>query len=195
MLLLYFRSIITDIVVSQSKILAGQSKISARSSCPVKITSECQSKKVVRHNAKSNTNFPVLYGYFQSIPLWIFLSIVRFYLLIITYSVDNRKKNMLARKIIAKLAKSPKQAFSTYKTSTGLVGLAVDLDGRQNLINVSAQILDAVQVRVQWQFCESLSPYHSVRQISLVNFTLHLSNGLTNEKRYVTLNLIENPGE
>ena len=56
---------------------------------------------------------------------------------------------MLARKIIAGVVKTPKQAFSTYKTSTGLVGLAVDLDGRQNLINVSAQILDAVQVRVQ----------------------------------------------
>ena len=53
---------------------------------------------------------------------------------------------MIARKIIAGLVKTPKQAFSTYKTSTGLVGLAVDLDGRQTLINISAQILDVVQV-------------------------------------------------
>ena len=53
---------------------------------------------------------------------------------------------MLSRKIIAGLVKTPKQAFSTYKTSTGLVGLAVDLDGRQNLINISAQVLEAVQV-------------------------------------------------
>ena len=53
---------------------------------------------------------------------------------------------MLSRKIVAGLLKAPQQAFSTYKTSTGLVGLAVDLDGRQNLINVSAQILESVKV-------------------------------------------------
>ena len=64
---------------------------------------------------------------------------------------------MLARKIVAGLVKTPKQAFSTYKTSTGLVGLAVDLDGRQNLINISAQVLDAVQVRIQWPFCELIN--------------------------------------
>ena len=55
---------------------------------------------------------------------------------------------MLSRKIMTGLLKAPKQTFSTYKTSTGLVGLAVDLDGRQNLINVSAQILESVQVPV-----------------------------------------------
>ena len=86
---------------------------------------------------------------FQSIPLWIIHSFVCLVLLLSRVHWKIEKKNMLSRKIIAGLVKSPKQAFSTYKTSTGLVGLAVDLDGRQNLINVSAQILDAVQVQVQ----------------------------------------------
>jgi hypothetical protein len=60
--------------------------------------------------------------------------------------VKTSATTMLSRKIVAGLLKAPQQAFSTYKTSTGLVGLAVDLDGRQNLINVSAQILESVKV-------------------------------------------------
>ena len=37
-------------------------------------------------------------------------------------------------------------ARATYKTSTGLVGLAVDLNGRQSLLDATAQTLDALKV-------------------------------------------------
>ena len=60
---------------------------------------------------------------------------------------------MMSRRVVASFlkkvhaAQQPKQAaFSTYKTSTGLVGLAVDENGRQNLINISTQILESVKV-------------------------------------------------
>jgi hypothetical protein len=36
--------------------------------------------------------------------------------------------------------------FGTYKTSTGLVGLAVDPNGRETLNNLSQQVLATVQV-------------------------------------------------
>lgn len=35
---------------------------------------------------------------------------------------------------------------TTYKTSTGLVGLAVDKNGRETLIDLSAQVLESVKV-------------------------------------------------
>jgi hypothetical protein len=39
------------------------------------------------------------------------------------------------------------RGLATYKTSTGLVGLAVDPNGRETLLNLSAQIMEAVKVR------------------------------------------------
>mmetsp|Transcript_11320 Transcript_11320/g.24812 ORF Transcript_11320/g.24812 Transcript_11320/m.24812 type:complete len:154 (-) Transcript_11320:55-516(-) len=38
-----------------------------------------------------------------------------------------------------------RRAMGTYKTSTGLVGLAVDPNGRENLFNVSQEIMQAVK--------------------------------------------------
>lgn len=38
-------------------------------------------------------------------------------------------------------------SYGTYKESTGLVGLAVDPNGRENLQKISAEILSSVQVR------------------------------------------------
>jgi len=38
------------------------------------------------------------------------------------------------------------RGFATYKSSTGLVGLAVDRNGRDTLLEVSAQVLKAVKV-------------------------------------------------
>ena len=38
------------------------------------------------------------------------------------------------------------RTLSTYKTSTGLVGLAVDPNGRQTLLDLSAKIMEAVKV-------------------------------------------------
>lgn len=38
--------------------------------------------------------------------------------------------------------------FATYKTSTGLVGLAVDPDGATTLLNISKKALDSVKVRL-----------------------------------------------
>ena len=45
-----------------------------------------------------------------------------------------------------KVFTTPVNSFATYKTSTGLVGLAVDPNGRETLISVSQQILGAVKV-------------------------------------------------
>jgi hypothetical protein len=38
------------------------------------------------------------------------------------------------------------RSFGTYKTSTGLVGLAVDKNGRETLLDLSGQILESVKV-------------------------------------------------
>lgn len=51
-------------------------------------------------------------------------------------------------KQITKVFNTPVNSFATYKTSTGLVGLAVDPNGRETLMSVSQQILGAVKVRV-----------------------------------------------
>ena len=37
------------------------------------------------------------------------------------------------------------RSFSTYKTSTGLVGLAVDVNGRETLLDLSSKIMEAVK--------------------------------------------------
>jgi hypothetical protein len=42
----------------------------------------------------------------------------------------------------------PKCQFGTYKTSTGLVGLAVDPNGDETLKNLSTQVLTSVQVNL-----------------------------------------------
>ena len=47
--------------------------------------------------------------------------------------------------IISGASKACKRTFATYKTSTGLVGLAVDPNGRETLLNLSAQIKEAVK--------------------------------------------------
>ena len=39
-----------------------------------------------------------------------------------------------------------RRAMGTYKTSTGLVGLAVDSNGRENLFNISQEIMETVKV-------------------------------------------------
>ncbi len=51
---------------------------------------------------------------------------------------------------IAKSSKvlfTPANNFATYKTSTGLVGLAVDANGRETLQKISEQILQSVKVK------------------------------------------------
>lgn len=37
------------------------------------------------------------------------------------------------------------KSFATYKTSTGLVGLAVDPNGKENLLKLTAQVLESVK--------------------------------------------------
>jgi hypothetical protein len=39
-----------------------------------------------------------------------------------------------------------RRSFATYKTSTGLVGLAVDPNGRETLLNISNEILESIKV-------------------------------------------------
>lgn len=55
--------------------------------------------------------------------------------------------------IIKGASKACQRTFSTYKTSTGLVGLAVDPNGRETLLTLSAQIKEAVKVRVRLTLC------------------------------------------
>jgi hypothetical protein len=43
-------------------------------------------------------------------------------------------------------------APATYKTSTGLVGLKVDVNGRENLAQISAQVLSRVKVSVHGSY-------------------------------------------
>jgi hypothetical protein len=38
------------------------------------------------------------------------------------------------------------RGLSTYKTSTGLVGVPVDVNGRENLIKMSNKVLESVKV-------------------------------------------------
>lgn len=45
------------------------------------------------------------------------------------------------------LIKVASRPFATYKTSTGLVGLAVDPNGRETLRKLSDEILEAVKVQ------------------------------------------------
>ena len=45
------------------------------------------------------------------------------------------------------LLKIASRPFATYKTSTGLVGLAVDPNGRETLRKLSDEILEAVKVQ------------------------------------------------
>lgn len=40
----------------------------------------------------------------------------------------------------------PVKAFCTYKTQTGLAGLQVDPNGRQNLLYVTEELLDKIKV-------------------------------------------------
>jgi len=44
------------------------------------------------------------------------------------------------------IAGRAQQLVRNYKTTTGLVGLAVDNNGRENLLSLSAQVLDSVKV-------------------------------------------------
>ena len=46
-----------------------------------------------------------------------------------------------------------RRLFGTYKTSTGLVGLAVDPNGRETLLKLSGDILDAVKVSRSFGIC------------------------------------------
>lgn len=45
-----------------------------------------------------------------------------------------------------KVLVTPSSKFGTYKSSTGLVGLAVDANGRETLQKISEQILQSVKV-------------------------------------------------
>jgi len=58
------------------------------------------------------------------------------------------------------------RSLSTYKSSTGLVGLAVDRNGRQTLIEVSAQVLSAVKVRPQTLARAHARPHTQTRMLS-----------------------------
>ena len=49
-------------------------------------------------------------------------------------------------------------AVTRGKTSTGLVGLAVDKNGRETLLNLSAQVLESVKVRARWDVVCTMPP-------------------------------------
>jgi len=53
---------------------------------------------------------------------------------------------MFARTACRSISNRYGRQFGTYKTSTGLVGLAVDPNGRENLIAVADKILESITV-------------------------------------------------
>ena len=56
-----------------------------------------------------------------------------------------RASQCLIKKVAA--ASAPVgRSFATYKTSTGLVGLAVDVNGRETLLDLPASIKETVKV-------------------------------------------------
>jgi hypothetical protein len=62
--------------------------------------------------------------------------------------------SIVSRPVRQVLAPALTSSFSssspaTYKTSTGLVGLKVDVNGRENLAQISAQVLSRVKVSVE----------------------------------------------
>ena len=54
---------------------------------------------------------------------------------------------MFARSAFSAASKATRRSLSTYKTSTGMVGLAVDPKGRERLLEISNEILESVKVR------------------------------------------------
>ena len=68
---------------------------------------------------------------------------------------EGKEKEMLARRLVV-LTTSSSCVFrgsaqrgarlSTYKTSTGLVGLSVDVDARETLLKISGDVLTSVKV-------------------------------------------------
>jgi hypothetical protein len=49
------------------------------------------------------------------------------------------------------------RSASTYKTSTGLVGLAVDVNGASTLFDISQTVLNSVKVAVSINICYFLN--------------------------------------
>ena len=80
---------------------------------------------------------------------------------------------------IAKSSKvffAPANKFATYKTSTGLVGLAVDPNGRATLQAISEQILQSVKVIQKWSTCD-------VQSVVTANFCTETSRRRTIQRK------------
>lgn len=54
--------------------------------------------------------------------------------------------SFVRRVVLSPFSKVARKSFATYKTSTGLVGLNVDPNGRENLLKISNEILESVKV-------------------------------------------------
>lgn len=68
----------------------------------------------------------------------------------VSFVSSTRKKmfRLVTKQTVRSVATSFKSAnFATYKTSTGLVGLAVDPNGRENLNALANKVLSSIQVR------------------------------------------------
>lgn len=57
-----------------------------------------------------------------------------------------------------------RRAMATYKTSTGLVGLSVDPNGRETLFNLSQDIMEAVKVT----FCVIIHIKETIKFLSVL---------------------------
>lgn len=63
------------------------------------------------------------------------------------FSASNVARTVMRGKVTSTACNTMKvNSFATYKTSTGLVGLAVDPNGRENLQAISQKVLDAAKV-------------------------------------------------
>ena len=61
----------------------------------------------------------------------------------------NRLAKLAWSPVVATASRRSFSAAKTYKSSTGIVGLAVDPNGRENLAKISQQILDEVKVSIE----------------------------------------------
>jgi len=73
------------------------------------------------------------------------------------------------------------RSLSTYKTSTGLVGLAVDANGRETLLDLSAKIMEAVkpipassQYRINVEKWFTFIPKGMSRELYYISYILYL---------------------
>ena len=96
-------------------------------------------------------------------------------LIVLEYSLYNIVKIRMSFRIVKSIVKNANKnvfnirSMGTYKTSTGLVGLAVQPDGNNVLLEVSKKALDSIKVNIYfyWRVICFLSIFRRVYNLQL----------------------------